>query len=131
MRPAQQWTSTKGNGLTRPLSLTKPVVINPLGLHPTAEFASSWRVSSRPSSAQEQVEESQAHLVRASLLGSCEIDEKVQEMLATSDALKATRREQSSRVDTLQRRGTARVLNKVTNAWERLHVRSPVPGPVE
>jgi hypothetical protein len=60
-----------------------------------------------------------------------EIDEKINAMLAASNALKPIPNSGAQRNHKPQRRGTGKVLNKVVQALGSLHNRSPGSGSME
>jgi hypothetical protein len=115
--------SPRSSGLARPLSLDKPEDLNPLRLHPTSIRNQPHHslVRAHPKYGEVKLQDSRRR---------APVETKGQKRITSThnNTLESRQLDEPELGPRLQRRGTGKVLDRVANAWDRLHARSTDQG---
>lgn len=117
--------------MMRPLPRSKAYEVDPLHMHNTTGLVPS--ISSPLPMVPVQVEEQHPCAIRATadLLGHDDVGAKIQAMLAATEALKPVGDQPSNPTGSkMTRIIPAKVLEKMSSAWERLHFKSTGKNPI-
>lgn len=124
-RALHSLSSNNSSGLNRPLSMTQPPSMNPLGLHPPSEWRSHSIMSPSKGSLRLANGSKRVSLARGLIPVTDETTQKVTEMLAATSALKPLSKLRSPAELDTSRSVPSKMLNMMTEIWDRLQLKAP------